>query len=77
MKSNRIRVALTALGAFVFALSLVSPASAFIRLARTNATGTGVVQAHWLDAGLPMRFISNSANSDIPPATALAALQAS
>jgi len=77
MKSNRIRVAFTALGAVVFALSLVSPASAFIRLARTNAAGTGVVQAHWLDAGLPMRFISNSNNSDIPPATALAALQAS
>jgi hypothetical protein len=77
MKSNRIRIAFAALGTLVFAVSLVSPASAFIRLARTNAAGTGAVQAHWLDASLPMRFISNSTNSDIPPATALAALQAS
>ena len=76
MKSNRIRIALAALGAFAFVLSLGSPASAFIRLTRDNGAG-GVVQSHWLDAGLPMRFISNSNNADTSPAVALAALQAS
>src|SRR5678815_459868 len=74
---NRIRIALTALGAVVFAVSLVSPASAYIKLTRTNAAGTGVVQSHWLDAGLPMRFISNSTNADVPAPAALGALQAS
>ncbi|HZE20247.1 MAG TPA: hypothetical protein VE402_09020, partial [Candidatus Angelobacter sp.] len=63
MKSNRIRIALTALGAFVFALSQVSPASAFIRITRNNATGTGVVQAHWLDSSLPLTSVINPNNA--------------
>ncbi len=77
MKSNRIRIALTALGAFVFALSQVSPASAFIRITRNNATGTGVVQAHWLDSSLPLTSVINPNNADIPAATALSIVQTS
>ncbi len=77
MKTNRIRIALTVLGAFVFALSLVSPASAFIRLTRANATNTGVVQAHWLDSSLPLSSVINPTNADIPSATALSVVQAS
>src|SRR6266446_5612221 len=77
MKSNRIRIALAALGVFVLALSLVSPASAFIRLTRANATGTGVVQAHWLESSLPLLSVINPTNADIPSATALSIVQAS
>lgn len=75
MKSNRIRIALAALGALVFALSSVSPASAFIRLARQGTTG--VVQAHWLDSALPVVSVINPTNADIPSATALSVVQAS
>ena len=77
MKSNRLRIALAALGAAVFALSQVSPASAFIRLTRANATGTGVVQAHWLESSLPLLSVINPTNADIPSATALSVVQAS
>jgi len=77
MKSNRIRIALAALGAFVFALTLVSPASAFIRITRFNATGTGVVQAHWLESSLPLTSVINPTNADIPSATALGIVQTS
>jgi len=77
MKSHRIRIALAALGAFVFALTLVSPASAFIRLTRANSSGTGVVQAHWLDSSLPLLSVINATNADIPSATALSIVQAS
>src|SRR3989454_4742272 len=75
MKSRRIRIALAALGAFVFALTLVSPASAFIRLTRQGTTG--VVQAHWLDSALPITSVINPTNADIPSATALGIVQAS
>src|SRR2546426_5433635 len=75
MKSNRIRIALAALGAFVFALTLVSPASAFIRLTRQGTTG--VVQAHWLESSLPLVSVINPTNADIPSATALSVVQAS
>ncbi|HEY2924604.1 MAG TPA: FlgD immunoglobulin-like domain containing protein [Candidatus Eisenbacteria bacterium] len=75
MKSNRIRIALAALGAFVFALTLVSPASAYIRLTRQGTTG--VVQAHWLDSALPLSSVINATNGDIPSATALSVVQAS
>lgn len=75
MKSHRIRIALAALGALVFALTLVSPASAFIRLTRQGTTG--VVQAHWLDSALPLPSVINPTNADIPSATALSVVQAS
>ena len=77
MKSNRIRIALTVLGAVFFALTQVSPASAFIRLTRANATNTGVVQAHWLDSALPLKSVINATNGDLPSATALTVVQAS
>src|SRR5258705_9109950 len=77
MKSNRIRIALTALGAFAFALSLVSPASAFIRITRANGTGTGVIQAHWLVSSLPLKSVINPTNADIPSSTALGVVQTS
>ncbi|TMQ56901.1 MAG: matrixin family metalloprotease [Candidatus Eisenbacteria bacterium] len=75
MKSHRIHIALAALGAFVFALTLVSPASAFIRLTRQGTTG--IVQAHWLDSALPLSSVINPTNADIPSATALSIVQAS
>ncbi len=76
MKSHRIRIALAALGAFAFALSQVSPASAFVRIAR-QASGGPVVQAHWLDSSLPLLSVINPNNADISPATALSVVQAS
>ena len=75
MNSHRIRIALTALGAFALALTLVSPASAFIRLTRQGTTG--IVQAHWLDSALPLKSVINPTNSDIPAATALSVVQMS
>jgi hypothetical protein len=77
MKSNRNRIALAALGAFLFALSQVSPASAFIRLARQAVPGGPVVQAHWLESSLPLLSVIDPTNADIPSATALAVVQAS
>jgi len=73
MKSHRIRIALTALGAFALALTLVSPASAFIRLTRQGTTG--IVQAHWLDSKIPILTVIDPTNNDIPPATALSVIQ--
>src|SRR5262245_20168495 len=75
MKSHRIRIALTVLAGFVFASMQVSPASAFIRLARQGTTS--VVQAHWLDSELPLLSVINPTNADIPSATALSVVQAS
>jgi hypothetical protein len=76
MKSNRIRIALTALGAFVFALTLVNPASAFIRITRSNGAGTGVVQAHWLESQIPVLTVIDPTNNDISSALALSTIQA-
>src|SRR5438046_2664895 len=73
MKSHGIRIALTALGAFALALTLVSPASAFIRLTRQGTTG--IVQAHWLDSKIPILTVIDPTNNDIPPATALSVIQ--
>ena len=75
MNANRIRIALTGLGAVVLALTLVSPASAFIRLTRANATNTGVVQAHWLDSAIPVQTIVDPTNDDIGSALALSVIQ--
>ena len=77
MKSNRIRIALTALGAFAFALTLVNPASAFIRIGRQGTPTGPVVQAHWLDSSLPLSSVINPSNADIPGATALGVVQTS
>ncbi|HYQ88131.1 MAG TPA: matrixin family metalloprotease [Candidatus Binatia bacterium] len=77
MKSNRNRIALAALGAFVFVLAHVSPASAFIRITRLNAAGTGVVQAHWLDSEIPIVTVVDPTNGDQPSAVALSVIQAS
>jgi hypothetical protein len=75
MRSHRIRIALTALGALAFAFTQVSPASAFIRITRANASGTGVVQAHWLDSAIPVRTIVDPNNNDIDPALAMSVIQ--
>ena len=77
MKSNRIRIALAALGAFVLVLAQVGPASAFIRITRLNAAGTGVVQAHWLDSEIPVLTVVDPTNGDVPSATAFSIIQAS
>ena len=75
MKSHRIRIALTALGAFALALTLVSPASAFIRLTRQG--NTGIVQAHWLESSLPLRSVIDPTNADISSASAYDVVQTS
>lgn len=77
MKSNRFRIAAAALAVAVVALSLASPASAFIRLTRAAASGPGVVQAHWFDSELPLLSVVNATNSDLSYATALAVVQTS
>ncbi len=77
MNSHRIRGALTALGALFFAFSLVRPASAFIRITRANASGTGVVQAHWLDSAIPVKTVVDPTNNDISPDLAFSVIQAS
>ncbi|HZE18919.1 MAG TPA: matrixin family metalloprotease, partial [Candidatus Angelobacter sp.] len=76
MNAHRIRIALAALGVFVFALSQVNPASAFIRITRSNASGTGVVQAHWLDSAIPVLTVIDPTNGDISSALALSTIQA-
>lgn len=76
MKTNlRFIVAALLVGAFVVASA--DPASAYIRLGRQADAASPVVQAHWLDSDLPLKSAVNSANNDIPPATALAVVQAS
>ena len=75
MNSNRIRFVVAALTVAVVALTLASPASAFVRLTRQGTTG--IVQAHWYDSELPLLSVVNPANNDQPSATALAAVVAS
>ena len=79
MKANLVRIALAALGVFVFALSLAHPAGAFIRLTRqqTSPTVGPVVQAHWLDSALPITSVINPTNIDLTSGAALAVVQAS
>ena len=75
MNSIRFRIAAAAVLCGAFALTLADPAAAFIRLTRSGPNG--VVQAHWNDDELPLKSVINPANNDIPPATALAVVQAS
>jgi hypothetical protein len=77
MKSIRFRIAVAALGVAVAAFSLASPASAFIRLTRAAASGSGVVQAHWYDSELPLVSVVNATNADLPYATEFAIVTAS
>ncbi len=77
MTSIRYRIGVAAILAAVCALSFTSPASAFIRITRMNASGTGVVQAHWLDSQLPLLSVIDASNSDISYAQALSIVQAS
>ena len=60
----------------VLAISWSVPASAYIRISRAGSGG-GVVQAHWLDTELPLKAIVDPTNNDLPPAVALAVVQAS
>jgi hypothetical protein len=79
MRPFRFRVALAALSAIVFALSVAAPAGAFVRIARQQTTPTlgPVVQAHWFDSELPLRSVINPTNADISAAAALLVVQAS
>lgn len=77
MTSIRYRIGVAAILAAVCALAFTSPASAFIRITRLNASGTGVVQAHWLDSQLPLLSVIDATNSDISYAQALSIVQAS
>ncbi|HEU4723713.1 MAG TPA: matrixin family metalloprotease [Candidatus Eisenbacteria bacterium] len=76
MKTNRFRFIVAALLVVAFAVASADPAAAFIRLGRQADAVSPVVQAHWLDSDLPLKSAVNSANNDIPPATALATVQA-
>jgi hypothetical protein len=62
--------------ALLLALGVSQPASAFVRLTRQDPGGP-VVQAHWLDAALPLLSVIDPTNADLAPATALAIVQAS
>jgi hypothetical protein len=73
MNSTRIRFVVAALLVAVVALTLASPASAFIRLTRQGTTA--VVQAHWYDSELPLLSVINATNNDHPYATALLVVQ--
>jgi hypothetical protein len=75
MNSNRFRFVVAALLVAVVALTLASPASAFIRLTRQGTTG--IVQAHWYDSELPLLSVVNPTNSDQPYATAFSVVMAS
>src|SRR5688572_7830403 len=76
MNSARFRVAAAVLLCGAITLTLANPAAAFIRLTRQATPTSAVVQAHWLDSDLPLPSVINPANADIPPATALATVQA-
>jgi hypothetical protein len=77
MKTNRFRFIVAALVVLGGALALTQPASAFVRLTRAAASGSGVVQAHWYDSELPLLSVIDAANNDIGYASALAIVQAS
>lgn len=77
MNSIRFRIAVAViLGAASIAAS-VDPAAAFVWLARQATPTSPVVQAHWNDDELPLSSVIDPTNNDIPPATALAVVQAS
>jgi len=77
MNRIRFRIAVAVLLSGALALSLASPASAFIRIARQATPTSPVVQAHWNDADLPLPSVIDPTNLDQPPAVALATVQAS
>src|SRR5262249_43627823 len=69
MTSNRFRIAAAVLLSGAFALSLVSPASAFIRITRQGTNG--IVQNHWNVADLPVPSVINPTNNDKSDAVTL------
>jgi len=73
MTSNRFRIAAAALLGGALALSLVSPASAFVRITRQGPNG--IVQNHWNVADLPVQFVINPTNSDKSDAIAEATIE--
>jgi hypothetical protein len=75
MNSIRIRIVVAALLVAVVALTLASPASAFVRLTRQGVTG--IVQAHWYDSQFPLLSVVNATNNDISYASALSVVQTS
>jgi len=72
MTSNRFRIAAAVLLSGAFALSLVSPASAFVRITRQGTNG--IIQAHWNAADLPVSSVINPTNNDKSDAVALATI---
>ncbi|HEY6572354.1 MAG TPA: matrixin family metalloprotease [Candidatus Eisenbacteria bacterium] len=77
MKTHRFRFIVAALLVGAFAVASADPAAAFIRLGRQVDAASPVVQAHWLDSNFPLQSAVDPTNLDIPPATALAVVQAS
>ena len=77
MKANRFRIAAAVLLFAAYALTLASPASAFIRIARQASSTSPVVQAHWLPENLPLSSVINPTNADKSDAVALATIQTS
>src|ERR1700675_3631732 len=74
---NRNRFSIAAVLLLGGALTLASPASAFIRIARQATPTSPVVQAHWNDADLPLPSVIDPTNLDQPSATVLPIVQAS
>src|SRR6185503_1905996 len=77
MNSIRFRIAVAVILGAAFVAASVDPASAFVRIARQADASSPVVQAHWNDNELPLSSVIDPTNNDIPPATALAIVQAS
>src|SRR5258706_8408445 len=75
MNRTRFRIAVLLSGAL--ALSLASPASAFIRITRQASPTSPVIQAHWNDSDLPVVSVIDPTNADQPSGTALSVVQAS
>ena len=71
------RFALAVLLCGAFAIGFVTPASAFVVIARQATPTSPVVQAHWFPSEFPLESIINAGNLDKPSATALASVLAS
>ncbi len=77
MNRNRFSIGAVLLLGGAFALTLASPASAFIRIARQATPTSPVVQAHWNDADLPLLSVIDPTNADHSAAAVLPIVQAS
>lgn len=76
MNRSPIRIAGALLLFGAIAVLSFRPAFAFIRISGQTSPTSPVVQAHWLDSELPLKSVIDPTNNDVPPADALAAIEA-